>query len=134
MGRGCINCGQCIEACPVKLQPDQLLKLSDANDWDQADSLRLQDCIECGLCDRVCPSEINLSARFTQAKRIAGELSAVEAEKQRIKERYQRHQERLIAVQNEAEDRRARRLATRLAQRSVQGSAQQATQDPSADR
>ena len=134
LGRGCINCGQCIEACPIKLQPDQLLKLSDANDWDQADSLRLQDCIECGLCDRVCPSEINLSARFTQAKRIAGELSAVEAEKQRIKERYQRHQERLIAVQNEAEDRRARRLATRLAQRSVQGSAQQATQDPSADR
>ena len=134
LGRGCINCGQCIEACPVKLQPDQLLKLSIANDWGQADSLRLQDCIECGLCDRVCPSEINLSARFTQAKRIAGELSAVEAEKQRIKERYQRHQERLIAVQNEAEDRRARRLATRLAQRSVQGSAQQTTQDPSADR
>ncbi|MEC8075590.1 MAG: hypothetical protein VX122_05510, partial [Pseudomonadota bacterium] len=84
--------------------------------------------------DRVCPSEINLSARFTQAKRIAGELSAVEAEKKRIKERYQRHQERLIAVKNEAEDRRAQRLATRLAQRSVQGSAQQATQDPSADR
>jgi Na+-translocating ferredoxin:NAD+ oxidoreductase RNF subunit RnfB len=134
LGRGCINCGQCIEACPVKLQPDQLLKLSDANDWDQADSLRLQDCIECGLCDRVCPSEINLSARFTQAKRIAGELSAVEAEKQRIKARYQRHQERLIAVQNEVEDRRAQRLATRLAQRSAQGSAQQSTQDPSADR
>ena len=57
-------------------------------------------CIECGLCDRVCPSEINLAARFTDAKRTAARLSAAEAEKQRIKTRYAAHQQRLIAVPN----------------------------------
>ena len=113
MGRGCINCGRCIDACPVALQPDQLLKLSDAADWAQAGDLELQKCIECGLCDRACPSEINLSARFTQAKRIAGDITAGDAEKQRIKTRFDAHQQRLIAIQSEAEDRRSQRLAQR---------------------
>ena len=129
LGRGCINCGRCIDVCPVALQPDQLLKLSNAEDWAGADDLELQRCIECGLCDRVCPSDINLSARFTQAKRITGELAATEAEKQRIKTRYQIHQQRLIAVQSQAKDRRAQRLAQRLAQRSSEASAHNAKAD-----
>ena len=111
LGRGCINCGQCIDACPVALQPDQLLKLSNAKAWAAAEALDLQRCIECGLCDRVCPSEINLAARFTEAKRTTAGLSAAEAEKQRIKTRYAAHQQRLIAVQNQADNRRADRLA-----------------------
>lgn len=129
LGRGCINCGRCIDVCPVALQPDQLLKLSNAEDWAGADDLELQRCIECGLCDRVCPSEINLSVRFSEAKRIASELAATEAEKQRIKTRYQIHQQRLIAVQSEAEDRRAQRLAQRLAQRSTEASVQNSKAD-----
>ena len=111
LGRGCINCGQCIDACPVALQPDQLVKLSNAQEWAAAEALDLQRCIECGLCDRVCPSEINLAARFTDAKRTAAAQTAVEAEKQRIKTRYTAHQQRLIAVQHQADNRRADRLA-----------------------
>ena len=111
LGRGCINCGQCIDACPVALQPDQLLKLSNAQAWAAAETLDLQRCIECGLCDRVCPSEINLAARFTDAKRTAATQTAVDAEKQRIKTRYTAHQQRLIAVQRQADSRRADRLA-----------------------
>ena len=59
----------------------------------------------------MCPSEINLAARFTYAKRTAARLSAAEAEKQRVKTRYAAHQQRLIAVQNQADNRRADRLA-----------------------
>ena len=111
LGRGCINCGQCIDACPVALQPDQLLKLTNADALTEAVDLELQRCIECGLCDRVCPSEINLSARFTQAKRRAAMDAAAATEKLRIKARYEAHQERLIAQQSETENRRAQRLA-----------------------
>ena len=73
----------------VGLKPDQLLKLSNAEDSAGVDDLELQRCIECGLCNRVCPSAFNLSVRFSEAKRIASELTATEAEKQRIKTRYQ---------------------------------------------
>jgi electron transport complex protein RnfB len=117
LGRGCINCGQCIDACPIALQPDQLLKLSNAQEWAAAEALDLQRCIECGLCDRVCPSEINLAARFTDAKRTAAMQTAVAAEKQRIKTRYTAHQQRLIAVQSQADNRRADRLAKLRAKR-----------------
>ncbi len=117
LGRGCINCGQCIDACPIALQPDQLLKLSNAQEWAAAEALDLQRCIECGLCDRVCPSEINLAARFTDAKRTAAMQTTVAAEKQRIKTRYTAHQQRLIAIQSQADDRRADRLAKLRAKR-----------------
>lgn len=113
LGRGCINCGRCIDACPVALQPDQLLKVSNAADWIKADALQLQQCIECGLCDRVCPSEINLAARFTHAKRVAGALAVKEREKRRIKTRFASHQQRLITSQSDADSRRAERLARR---------------------
>lgn len=111
IGRGCINCGQCIDACPVALAPDQLLKLSAAQDWEAAESIDLQRCIECKLCDRVCPSEINLSARFGHAKHIGRTRRAEASEKNRIKDRFLAHESRLIARQSDAEERRAKRLA-----------------------
>ena len=131
LGRGCINCGRCIDVCPVALQPDQLLKLSNAEDWAGADDLEMQRCIECGLCDRVCPSEINLSVRWrsqTNRERTRRHRSRKTAHRTR----YQIHQQRIIAVHSEAEDRRAQRLAQRLAQRrpKLQFKARRRTHEP----
>jgi electron transport complex protein RnfB len=111
IGKGCINCGQCIDACPVALAPDQLLKLSAAEDWEAAEAIDLQRCIECKLCDRVCPSEINLAARFGYAKHMGRTQRAETLEKNRIKARFEAHETRLIARQSEADQRRAKRLA-----------------------
>jgi electron transport complex protein RnfB len=111
LGKGCINCSQCIEACPVALAPDQLLKLSVAQDWDAAEAIDLQRCIECKLCDRVCPSEINLAARFGHAKQMGRMRQAEIQEKNRIKARYAAHEIRLVARQSEADERRSARLA-----------------------
>ncbi len=109
-GQGCINCARCISACPKALQPDQLLRLTHAEDFTQANALSLQDCIECSLCDRVCPSEINLSQQFGYAKQRAQYIDAQLAERERSKQRFTAHQERAEQAQSSAEARRAERL------------------------
>lgn len=45
----CINCGKCVDICPVGINP--LAKKLDSA------------CIRCGLCNFVCPANINLISR-----------------------------------------------------------------------
>jgi electron transport complex protein RnfC len=64
----CIRCGECAEACPVYLLPQQLLAFARDNNRTALHELGLADCIECGCCDYVCPSNITLAAGFHAAK------------------------------------------------------------------
>lgn len=64
----CIRCGECAEACPAYLLPQQLLFHIRAHNALGVQQLGLKDCIECGCCDYVCPSNITLAARFHAAK------------------------------------------------------------------
>ncbi|KOO14507.1 electron transporter RnfC [Vibrio xuii] len=64
----CIRCGQCAEACPASLLPQQLLWHSKAEELDKCEELNIKDCIECGACAFVCPSEIPLVQYYRQAK------------------------------------------------------------------
>jgi Na+-translocating ferredoxin:NAD+ oxidoreductase subunit C len=66
----CIRCGECAEACPVNLLPQQLLVHARGNNASALNQLGLADCIECGCCDYVCPSNITLAARFHAAKQL----------------------------------------------------------------
>lgn len=55
--RACINCGDCIDVCPVRLMPNFLGKFCEFCKYDEAaDQYDLFTCIECGLCAYVCPS------------------------------------------------------------------------------
>ena len=67
----CIRCGECSEACPVYLLPQQLLAFARNNNRSALIELGLADCIECGCCDYVCPSNITLAQRFRAAKQLA---------------------------------------------------------------
>ncbi|MCV5333037.1 4Fe-4S dicluster domain-containing protein, partial [Escherichia coli] len=64
----CIRCGQCAEACPASLLPQQLQWHAKAEEYDKLEELNLKDCIECGACAFVCPSEIPLVQYYRQAK------------------------------------------------------------------
>jgi Na+-translocating ferredoxin:NAD+ oxidoreductase subunit C len=64
----CIRCGECAEACPAALLPQQLLRYARLNDGAALTELGLRDCIECGCCDYVCPSDIPLTSVFVAAK------------------------------------------------------------------
>jgi electron transport complex protein RnfC len=65
----CVQCGDCVRACPEQLSPQRLHEQLLAHDILAALSYRLTDCSECGACDAVCPSRIPLMSQFAIAKR-----------------------------------------------------------------
>ena len=70
----CIRCGDCIEACPAGLQPQELLMAALTGNTPDLLALGVTECIECGACDYVCPSHIPLTTQF-----IAGKATVREA-------------------------------------------------------
>ena len=66
----CINCGYCVEACPLFLNPSQLGKFAVAERYDEMQEYNLFDCFECGSCTYVCPAHIPLVQRFRGAKNL----------------------------------------------------------------
>jgi len=65
----CIRCGNCSEACPAYLMPQELNLAAEHNEFATLENLGLFDCIECGCCDVVCPSLIRLTDTFKVGKR-----------------------------------------------------------------
>ena len=67
----CIKCGECIESCPMGLNPSSLGMLAAKRDFEtMADEYRLGACFECGTCSYVCPSHIPLVQHFRVAKAV----------------------------------------------------------------
>ncbi len=64
----CIRCGDCIEACPASLLPQELLIAARTGNAAELATLGVTECIECGACDYVCPSHIPLTRHFIRAK------------------------------------------------------------------
>ncbi len=65
----CIHCSECVNACPMGLNPSQLGMLSAKLAFDEmAEHYHLGDCFECGCCSYVCPSHIPLVQQFRAAK------------------------------------------------------------------
>ncbi len=93
----CIRCGDCADVCPPRLLPQQLLRAATVRDFDQLDSLGLNDCIECGCCDIACPSQIALTERFRQAKQAWAVVSQRAAMADLATRRHRRKLARLAA-------------------------------------
>jgi electron transport complex protein RnfC len=55
----CVNCGECVRACPVKVPVNMLVRVLASGLYE--DAARMYDlhaCIECGLCNYVCVARI----------------------------------------------------------------------------
>jgi electron transport complex protein RnfC len=74
----CINCGICMDACPIRLVPSRLAKFVEKNNIEDAISWNLMDCMECGSCAYVCPAKINLVQFYKLGKIRVREKRAAE--------------------------------------------------------
>lgn len=111
----CIRCGDCADACPAGLLPQQLHRAALADQHDTLRELGVFDCIDCGLCDYVCPSQIPLAHRFRLARgrlRAAdGAARDAEAARARHEQRERRLREAAAREQRDFEELRSKALA-----------------------
>lgn len=91
----CIRCGQCADACPATLLPQQLLWYSKARDPAKLQEYNLFDCIECGACAYVCPSEIPLVQYYRVAKAEIREQQREALKAEQAKARFEARNARL---------------------------------------
>lgn len=63
----CLQCGSCIEVCPMRLTPVFVGRAVTKKQLDKLVSLHPQDCIQCGACASVCPSHIPLMNTMQKA-------------------------------------------------------------------
>ncbi len=76
----CIKCGECVESCPMGLNPSTLGMLAAKREYEaMGERYHLGDCFECGCCTYVCPSNIPLVQQFRVAKQVLRERAAAPA-------------------------------------------------------
>lgn len=64
----CVRCGECVENCPIGLNPGLIALAIAKGRLDLAESYGIMDCIECGLCAYVCPGRRHIVQAIKAAK------------------------------------------------------------------
>ncbi len=77
----CINCGRCVQACPMRLMPTRLDALVRAGMYAEAEKDGMMNCIECGACTFVCPAKRLLTQSCRMGKRVVNDRKRAEAAK-----------------------------------------------------
>ena len=80
----CINCGTCLRACPMSLNPAAISCAVESDDIAFAEKYGVMNCIECGACSFSCPAYRDITQNCRRAKasirtRIAREKAAAAA-------------------------------------------------------
>ena len=70
----CLECGRCVSACPMGLNPTTLFKTIDHGDYSAALAAGLLDCKECGCCGFSCPAHIPLVQGMKLGKTMSRKL------------------------------------------------------------
>ena len=65
----CINCGKCVDVCPMNLLPNKLDEQCVNRKTYEASKLGIRSCIECGCCSFVCPAKRYLTQRISNVKK-----------------------------------------------------------------
>ncbi|HHT24168.1 MAG TPA: electron transport complex subunit RsxC [Clostridiaceae bacterium] len=73
----CIRCAKCVDVCPMRLQPTNLVRAIKKNQIDKAKDDGLLNCIGCGSCDYICPAKIPLAQYLLLGKSKLGNNSSI---------------------------------------------------------
>ena len=65
---GCIRCGRCVRACPMRLMPSYLAMFSSEGKLEMAEQFDVMSCIECGSCSYSCPGHVPIVQYIRAAK------------------------------------------------------------------
>ncbi len=74
--KNCIRCGECVDVCPMGLEPHLLMNLSEKAMYQKAAQEDIMTCIECGSCSYVCPSHRPLLDYIRFGKNITKKLES----------------------------------------------------------
>jgi electron transport complex protein RnfC len=88
--QACINCGRCVRACPMNLNPADISRAVEADDIADAERAHVMTCIECGACSFACPAYRTITQFCRRAKnsiraRLAAEKAKAAAAKESLK-------------------------------------------------
>ena len=64
----CIQCGRCVDVCPMGLIPTRIASYGEKEMPTEAKALGAMDCIECGSCAYICPANRKLVHYIKLAK------------------------------------------------------------------
>ncbi len=109
----CIRCGDCADACPVKLLPQQLYSSARSQNAIQLKTYQLDACIECGACSYVCPSKIPLVDYFKAGKHALADENRKQQQSEAWQKRFQSHQIRIKTEKDAALNKRALKDTTK---------------------
>lgn len=74
-GTGCLRCGRCVEACPIRLVPSRLARLAEKGRIEDARDQGIEVCMECGTCAFACPARLPLVQWLRLGKQQARALA-----------------------------------------------------------
>ena len=127
----CIRCGECMDACPINLLPQQMYWYARAEEYQQVEKLKIADCIECGCCSFVCPSHIPLVQYYRHAK---AEIKILKQEEKATDLAKQRHEAKLARIEREQAEKEARLKAKKDAVKQQAADKAQAEPAPQSDK
>ena len=69
----CVHCARCVDACPMKLEPTEIVQAVKRQNWEEAERFSCHACVECGSCAFVCLPHSSWSSTSAWANSSSGE-------------------------------------------------------------
>jgi electron transport complex protein RnfC len=64
----CLRCGNCVNHCPMRLDPPAIAKAYNSGNMEALVKQKVNLCMECGACAFVCPAHQPIVQRHKLAK------------------------------------------------------------------